>query len=89
MRAILTADAYFIAGLVLISSALSLIYLWKIIEVMWMQPPSGKEPYLVENAAIYVPLWIVAFANIYFGVDANWLVTASRAAAAALLGGGP
>jgi len=27
-------------------------------------------------------------ANIWFGIDASWLVAASRAAAAALLGGG-
>ena len=41
VRAILASDAYFIAGLVLLSSALSLIYLWKIVEVMWMQPAPG------------------------------------------------
>ncbi|MGB1684299.1 MAG: proton-conducting transporter membrane subunit, partial [Candidatus Puniceispirillaceae bacterium] len=88
VRAILAADAYFIAGLVLLSSALSLIYLWKIVEVMWMQPAPAKSPKLFENPAIYLPLWIVALANIWFGVDASWLVAASRAAAAALLGGG-
>ncbi len=77
-----------IAALVLLSSALSLIYLWKIIEVMWMQPSPAKSPNLVENPVIYLPLWVVALANIWFGVDASWLVDASRAAAAALLGGG-
>ena len=88
VRAILTADAYFIAGLVLLSSALSLIYLWKIVEVMWMQPAPAKSPKLSENPAIYLPLWVVALANIWFGLDASWLVAASRAAAAALLVGG-
>ena len=88
VRAILAEDAIVITALVLLSSALSLIYLWKIIEVMWMQPAPPKSPILVENPAIYVPLWIVALANIWFGVDASWLVAASRAAAAALLGGG-
>ena len=88
IRAILSADAYLIAALVLLSSALSLIYLWKIVEVMWMQPAPAKSPQLVENPAIYLPLWIVALGNIWFGVDASWLVSASRAAAAALIGGG-
>ena len=88
IRAILSADAYLIATLVLLSSALSLIYLWKIVEVMWMQPAPAKSPPLVENPAIYLPLWIVALSNIWFGVDASWLVSASRAAAAALIGGG-
>ena len=53
-----------------------------------MQPAPAKSPNLVENPAIYLPIWIVALANIWFGVDASWLVAASRAAAAALLGGG-
>jgi len=88
VRAILAEDAYLIVALVLLSSALSLIYLWKIVEVMWMQPAPAKAPVLVENPAIYLPLWIVALANIWFGVDANWLVSASRAAAIALMGGG-
>jgi multicomponent Na+:H+ antiporter subunit D len=88
VRAILAEDAYVITALVLLSSALSLIYLWKIIEVMWMQSAPAKAPNLAENPAIYVPLWIVALTNIWFGVDASWLVAASRAAAAALLGGG-
>ena len=88
IRAILSVDAYLIAALVLLSSALSLIYLWKIVEVMWMQPAPAKSPQLVENPAIYLPLWIVALGNIWFGVDASWLVSASRAAAAALIGGG-
>ena len=79
VRAILAEDAYVITALVLLSSALSLIYLWKIIEVMWMQPAPAKAPNLAENPAIYVPLWIVALANIWFGVDASWLVAASRA----------
>ena len=88
VRAILADGAYVITALVLISSALSLIYLWKIIEVMWMQPAPAKAPNLAENPAIYVPLCFVAMANIWFGVDASWLVAASRAAAAALLGSG-
>ena len=88
VRAILSQDAYVIAALVLVSSALSIVYLWKIVEVMWMQPAPANAPHLDENPAIYAPLWIVAIANIWFGVDAGWLVAAARAAAAAVMGGG-
>jgi multicomponent Na+:H+ antiporter subunit D len=87
VRAVLETDSYLILGLVLASSALSVVYLWKIFEVMWMQPAPAKAPQLSENPAIYLPLWIVALANIWFGVDASWLVSASRLAATALLGG--
>ena len=87
VRAIFTEDAFVIGGLVLASSALSIIYLWKIVEVMWMKPAPVKSPKLIENPAIYLPLWVIAFANIWFGVDASWLIESSRLAAMALLGG--
>jgi multicomponent Na+:H+ antiporter subunit D len=86
--AIFETESYLILALVLISSALSVVYLWKIIEVMWMQPAPVRSPKLVENPAIYLPLWIVAFGNIWFGIDASWLVAAARFASTALLGGG-
>jgi len=88
VRAILETESYLILALVLISSALSVVYLWKIMEVMWMQPAPVRSPKLVENPAIYLPLWIVAFGNIWFGIDASWLVAAARFASTALLGGG-
>ena len=87
VRAILETESYIILLLVLVSSALSVIYLWKIMEVMWMQPSPSKSPKLVENPAIFLPLWIVAIGNIWFGVDATWLVSASKMAATVLFGG--
>jgi multicomponent Na+:H+ antiporter subunit D len=88
VRAILETDSYVILAFVLISSALSVVYLWKVMEVMWMQPAPARSPKLAENPAIYLPLWTVAFGNIWFGVDAGWIVGAARLAATALLGGG-
>jgi multicomponent Na+:H+ antiporter subunit D len=88
VRAILETDSYVILALVLISSALSVVYLWKVMEVMWMQPAPARSPKLVENPAIYLPLWMVALGNIWFGIDAGWIVGAARLAATALLGGG-
>ena len=46
-----------------------------------MQPAPARSPKLVENTAIYLPIWIVALGNIWFGIDANWLVSASQMAA--------
>ena len=57
-------------------------------EVMWMQPAPTRSSKLAENPAVYLPLWIVAISNIWFGVNANWLVSASQLAAKALFGGG-
>ena len=88
VRAILETDSYAILAVVLISSALSVVYLWKVMEVMWMQPAPARSPKLVENPAIYLPLWMVALGNIWFDIDAGWIVGAARLATTALLGGG-
>ena len=40
IKATISSDAIWIAILILISSALSVVYLWKMIEVMWMREGS-------------------------------------------------
>ena len=74
-----------ITGLILLSSALSVLYLWKIVEVMWMRPYKGKA--LAENVLIFGPLWLVAIANIVFGIYAKPIVDLADAAARAITGG--
>ncbi|MCE2517960.1 MAG: monovalent cation/H+ antiporter subunit D family protein [Alphaproteobacteria bacterium] len=76
-----------ITALVLLSSALSVVYLWKMIEVMWMRPaPEGTK--IQENPWMYGPVWVLAVANIIFGVYATPVVALARDAAMALMGGG-
>jgi len=86
IRAILETGSFIVLSLVLISSVLSLVYLWKIFEIMWMQPAPMKSPVLVEKPSVYLPLWFIAIVNIWLGVDADWLITASQTAAVALIG---
>jgi multicomponent Na+:H+ antiporter subunit D len=88
VRAMLETDSYLLVGIVLASSALSVIYLWKIIEVMWMQPAAQDAPKLDENPAVYMPLWMLAGLNLWFGIDAGWMVASADAAAKALIGAG-
>ena len=88
VRALLDNDNLVIVGLVLASSALSVMYLWKIVEVMWVRPAAIDTLEISERPALYIPLWIIALANIWLGFDASWLVGAAETSAAALLGGG-
>ena len=89
--AVLDAGLMAITALILISSALSVLYLWKIVEVMWMRPYQG--PAVAEKIWVYGPLWLVAGANIVFGIYAKPVVDLADAAAraitsGAMLGGG-
>lgn len=90
VSAVISAGYWRIAALVLLSSALSVIYLWRLVEVMWFTPPEkntkSNKARLPESAMIYVPLWALALANLWFGIDAGLVVDLSHRAAAALLG---
>ena len=84
-RALLQADMVAVLVLVMASSALSVAYLWKIVEVLWQK---GAETAAVrETPALYLPLWILALANIWFGVAPAPLVDAAMRAAMQLTGG--
>ena len=85
--AVLDAGLYMITALVLISSALSVVYLWKIVEVMWMRPlPKGVS--VKEDPWIYGPLWLLAGANIVFGIYATPVIHYANLAAQSLIGHG-
>jgi multicomponent Na+:H+ antiporter subunit D len=85
VRALLEAEMIIVVGLVLASSALSVAYLWKIIEVLW-KPGEDAAP-VRETPALYLPLWILALGNLWFGVAPAPLVDAAMRAAMQFTGG--
>ncbi len=83
IKASISSDGIWIAILILISSALSVVYLWKMIEVLWMR--EAKKILIKENPKIYLSLIIITFLNIYFGLDASLVVNGSFEAAEKLI----
>jgi len=71
--------------LVLISSLLAVIYVWRIVEWVYFTPPRIIIDD-VQDAPIsqLIPIWILVFANIYFGIDTSLTVGISQKAAAVL-----
>ena len=53
-----------------------------------MQPAVHDARKLVENPAVYMPLWMLAALDLWFCIDANWMVASAEAAAKALIGAG-
>ena len=73
--------------LVLLSSLLSVIYVWRIIEWAYFKSPriiidDVKEAPLSQ----LVPIWLLVLANIYFGLDTSLTVGVSKIAAQSLYG---
>ncbi len=77
-------DLWWLALLIVASSLLAVIYVWKMVEVLYMQP--APEGVIVKDVPIsmLVPMWLMAIACIYFGLDTDLTLTSARVAAEGL-----
>ena len=69
------------AALTFVSSALALVYVWKIVEHAWLTERPANAPVLTETPGQWAPAWILVLATIGFGVYAGPLVEAAFGAA--------
>jgi len=88
VSASLQEGQWWLALLVLLGSLLSVVYVWRVIEAAYFQPPRDGA-IAAASPGLVVPLWILAAANIYFGIDTRLPVAISEMAARALLGVSP
>ena len=85
-QALYTNQMFLTIALVALSSALAVIYFWKIVEKLFFSSKGYKAS--SEDPAIYIPIWIVAISLIYFGVFSSPIVEFSSIAANSLIEGG-
>ncbi len=80
------------AALIVATSLLAVIYIWRVIEVAYFRPasdrPAGSPPATEAPLSMLVPTWIIAAANIWFGLDASAPAAITARAAKALMGAG-
>ena len=77
-----------VALLVLLSSLLALIYVWRVVEIAYFEePPEGAEPVKEAPLLMLIPTCCLIGATIVFGVWTEWSVDIARQAAQLLLGG--
>ena len=78
-----------VVGFVLLSSLLSVIYIWRIIEVAYFKPPLKPDvPWSEAPLSMLIPTWVLIAANLYFGINAKFTIGVASKAASILLGGG-
>lgn len=89
LSAALEQGHWSLAVLILVGSLLAVIYIWKIVEVLFFQDVDEDMHRDVKEAplALLVPLWIMALANIAFGLDTQFSVDIAEAAIRMLEGG--
>jgi len=81
-------DGYWpLAVLVLVSSLLALIYIWRVVESAYFGVPARSSSNVKEApAAMLVPMWLFIGLNLYVGVNAEPITGIAQRAAAGLIG---
>ena len=78
-----------VAVLVLVTSLMAVVYIWKVIEAAYFHdfPGSEDEGDAMEAPLfLLVPMWSLVLVNVYFGVDASLTARLAGTAARVLLG---
>lgn len=79
-----------VAILILLGSLLAIVYVWRIVEVAYFEPPrEDSTPVNEAPLSFLIPVWILVAANIYFGIDTRLSVEVAQAASQSLFGGNP
>lgn len=90
IMAALEAGQAWLVALIVITSLMAAVYIWRVVEAAWFEAPAQAREDLGEAPmALLAPLWALVALNFYFGIDTRLTTTSAEAAARALLGGLP
>jgi multicomponent Na+:H+ antiporter subunit D len=85
-----------VAALILTTSLMAVVYVWRVVEVAYFQEAPGEgthrtrgEPITEAPYALLIPTWVLIVANFYFGIDATFTSGVASSAARALIGMAP
>jgi multicomponent Na+:H+ antiporter subunit D len=79
-----------VAVLVLLSSLLAAVYIWRFVEVAYFRsPPADAPPLAAPPLSMQIPIWSFLAATLFFGVQTDLTAGIAERAALWLLAGGP
>jgi multicomponent Na+:H+ antiporter subunit D len=86
----LAAGDWLVLAAIVGSSLLTVAYVWRLFEAaLFGTPDTSRQPPREAPWALLVPLWLLALANLWFGVSTSLSLDLARRAALALTGGLP
>lgn len=90
MSAAFETGWWWLAVLIVASSLLAVIYVWRVVESAFLRPaPPGREAVREAPASMLVMMWVMVGLNLWFGIDTTYTVDVAQAAAKLLVGGAP
>lgn len=75
-----------IAALILISSLIAVIYIWRVVEVVYFKEPVGSTVVREAPLLMQIPMWILIGATLLFGISTSLTAGIAQRAAKWLLG---
>ncbi|MDH5750280.1 MAG: monovalent cation/H+ antiporter subunit D family protein, partial [Rhodospirillales bacterium] len=86
VQAALEKGWWVVAVLIIFSSLLAVIYIWRVVEAAYLHPrPQGSAMISEAPMSMLVPMWGLASASVYFGVDATFTAKIASEAASTLM----
>ena len=96
LQAAFAAGHWYAGFLIVASSLIALLYIGRVAEVMLLREPASEGRYVMAKQdaplSMLIPMWILVFANVYFGMRTDFTVGIAERAAEALMsvaGGAP
>ena len=84
--AILEKDWWWLALIVVFTSLLAVVYVWRVIEQLYFREPREECAYIKEAPPLLLfCTWVMILSTVYFGIDSRYPVEMATAAAEALL----
>jgi multicomponent Na+:H+ antiporter subunit D len=80
---------WWLAGLIVASSVLALVYMGRIVEAAYFRPALATGPGGEMPLSMLIPAWVLVAACVYFGFDTALTADVAAQAARGLLGTGP
>jgi len=78
---------WWLALIIVASSLLAVIYVWRLVEVLYLQKPNSDVTLKEAPMLIVAPMWVAAIACLYFGLDTRFILDAAATAAEGLMAG--
>lgn len=90
IQAALQGGYWPIALLLLATSLLAALYIWKVVEVAYFQTADDDTREVREAPlSMLIPTWVLAGSTVFFGIYGRFTVESAQTAASALMGGAP
>ncbi len=83
--AALDSGAWELLAVIIAGSLLAMIYIWRVVEVLYFRPLGDAQMRLKEAPLLLlIPAWLLVAASYYFGLDTRYTIGISKQAASSL-----